>query len=61
MIKVYAYGKEICRDWNSNFSELACCKYIYIIQQKPRFETYLEAKAYVDEHNLVYDEPKYGE
>ena len=25
------------------------------------FDTYLEAKAYVDEHNLVYDEPKYGE
>ena len=25
------------------------------------FDTYLEAKAYVDEHNLVYDEPNYGE
>ena len=25
------------------------------------FDTYLEAKAYVDEHNLVYKEPKYGE
>ena len=25
------------------------------------FDTYLEAKAYVDEHNLVYEEPKYGE
>ena len=25
------------------------------------FDTYSEAKAYVDEHNLVYDEPKYGE
>ena len=25
------------------------------------FDTYLEAKDYVDEHNLVYDEPKYGE
>lgn len=24
------------------------------------FDTYSEAKAYVDEHNLVYDEPKYG-
>ena len=23
------------------------------------FDTYLEAKAYVDEHNLVYEEPKY--
>ena len=23
--------------------------------------TYSEAKAYVDEHNLVYEEPKYGE
>ena len=25
------------------------------------FDTYLEAKAYVDEHNLVYEEPEYGE
>ena len=23
------------------------------------FGTYSEAKAYVDEHNLVYEEPKY--
>ena len=25
------------------------------------FDTYLEAKAYVDGHNLVYEEQKYGE
>lgn len=25
------------------------------------FDTYSEAKAYVDEHNLLYEEPKYGE
>ena len=25
------------------------------------FDTYPEAKAYVDKHNLVYEEPKYGE
>ena len=25
------------------------------------FDTCSEAKAYVDEHNLVYEEPKYGE
>lgn len=25
------------------------------------FDTYSEAKAYVDEHNLVSEEPKYGE
>ena len=25
------------------------------------FDTYSEAKAYVDEHNLVYEEPEYGE
>lgn len=25
------------------------------------FDTYTEAKDYVDEHNLVYEEPKYGE
>ena len=25
------------------------------------FDTYSEAKAYVDEHNLVYEEPKYRE
>ncbi len=25
------------------------------------FDTYSEAKAYVAEHNLVYEEPKYGE
>ena len=25
------------------------------------FGTYPEAKAYVDEHGLVYEEPKYGE
>lgn len=25
------------------------------------FGTYSEAKAYVDEHNLVYEEPKFGE
>ena len=25
------------------------------------FDSYSEAKAYVDEHNLVYEEPKYGE
>ena len=25
------------------------------------FDTYPEAKTYVDEHNLVYDEPKYVE
>ena len=25
------------------------------------FDTYSEAKAYVDEHKLVYDEPKYGD
>lgn len=24
------------------------------------FDTYQEVKAYVDEHNLVYEEPKYG-
>lgn len=35
-VKVYAYGKEIYKDWNSHFDELACCKYIYIVQQKPR-------------------------
>lgn len=25
------------------------------------FDTYSEAKAYVDEHGLVYQEPEYGE
>ena len=25
------------------------------------FDTYSEAKAYVDEHDLVYEDPKYGE
>ena len=25
------------------------------------FDTYLEAKAYIDEHNLVYEKSKYGE
>lgn len=25
------------------------------------FDTYTEAKDYVDEHNLVYEEPKYWE
>lgn len=25
------------------------------------FDTYSEAKAYVDKHNLVYEEIKYGE
>lgn len=25
------------------------------------FDIYSEAKAYVDEHNLVYEEPKFGE
>lgn len=25
------------------------------------FDTYSEAKAYVDDHGLVYEEPKYGE
>lgn len=25
------------------------------------FDKYSEAKAYVDEHNLVYEEPKFGE
>lgn len=25
------------------------------------FDKYSEAKAYVDEHGLVYEEPKYGE
>ena len=25
------------------------------------FDTYSEAKAYVDEHGLVYEEPNYGE
>ena len=25
------------------------------------FDTYSEAKAYVDDHNLVYEEPKYAE
>lgn len=25
------------------------------------FDTYSEAKAYVDEHGLVYEEPQYGE
>lgn len=25
------------------------------------FDTYSDAKAYVDEHGLVYEEPKYGE
>ena len=25
------------------------------------FDIYSEAKAYVDEHGLVYEEPKYGE
>lgn len=25
------------------------------------FDTYSEAKAYVDEHNLVYEEPKHVE
>ena len=25
------------------------------------FDTYSEVKAYVDKHNLVYEEPKYGE
>ena len=25
------------------------------------FNTYPEAKAYVDEHNLVYEKPEYGE
>lgn len=25
------------------------------------FDTYSEAKAYVDEHGLLYEEPKYGD
>ena len=25
------------------------------------FDTYQDAKVYVDEHNLVYEEPKYAE
>ena len=28
MVKIY-------KDWSSYFDELACCKYIYILQQKP--------------------------
>ena len=35
-VKVYAYGKEIYKDWGSHFNKLAHCKYIYIVQQKPR-------------------------
>ena len=26
-----------------------------------QFDTYSEAKSYVDEHNLIYEEPEYGE
>lgn len=25
------------------------------------YDTYIEAKAYVDKHNLMYEESKYGE
>ena len=35
-VEVYVYGKEIYKYWNSHFDELACCKYIYIVQQKSR-------------------------
>ena len=35
-VKVYAYDKEIYKDWNSHFDELTCCKYIHIVQQKSR-------------------------
>lgn len=35
-VKVYTYGKEIYKDWNSYFDKLAHYKYIYTVQQKPR-------------------------
>ena len=37
-------------------------KYFYYYQLSAvEFDTYLESKAYIDEHNLVYEEPEYGE
>lgn len=35
--------------------------YVAVDATAVEFDTYSEAKAYVDEHNLVYEEPKYGE
>ena len=35
--------------------------YVAVDATAVEFDTYSEAKAYVDEHNLVYEEPKYVE
>lgn len=47
--------KELTKEPNNNKV------YVAVDATAVEFDTYSEAKAYVDEHNLVYEEPKYGE
>lgn len=47
--------KELTKEPNNNKV------YVAVDATAVEFDTYSEAKAYVDEHGLVYEEPKYGE
>lgn len=47
--------KELTKEPNNNKV------YVAVDATAAEFDTYQEAKTYVDEHGLVYEEPKYGE
>lgn len=57
--KVIYKGKELVKELTKEPNNNKV--YVAVDANAAEFDTYSEAKAYVDEHNLVYEEPKYGE
>lgn len=57
--KVIYKGKELVKELTKEPNNNKV--YVSVDATAAEFDTYPEAKAYVDEHNLVYEEPKYGE
>jgi hypothetical protein len=57
--KVIYKGKELVKELTKEPNNNKV--YVSVDATAAEFDTYSEAKAYVDEHNLVYEETKYGE
>ncbi len=57
--KVIYKGKELVKELTKEPNNNKV--YVAVDATAIEFDTYSEAKAYVDEHNLVYEELKYGE
>ena len=56
---LYSINGRLSLDFYKNGKWESVSSFLAVDATAVEFDTYPEAKAYVDEHNLVYEEPKY--